>query len=84
MSTAALKIDLINQITGITDKARLKELLQLLHFQSDASVYITTKEEKAAIAAARRQIENGTIISNAAVQKDISQSLLSDKKIRVV
>lgn len=64
MSTAELKIDLINRITGITDKARLKELLQLLHFQSDASVYITSQEDKEAIAAARRQIENGAIISN--------------------
>jgi len=35
MSTAELKIDLINQITEITDEVYLREILQLLSFQSD-------------------------------------------------
>jgi hypothetical protein len=46
MSTAELQIDLINQITGITNKARLKELLQLLQFQNDEEIYATNEEEK--------------------------------------
>lgn len=46
MSTAELKIDLINQITGIKDKVRLKELLQLIKFQEDLSVYVTDDDEK--------------------------------------
>lgn len=75
MSTAELKIDLINQIANITDRGRLKELLQLLNFQNDTSVYITSQEEKNAIEEARKQIENGEIISNSAVQKEISQWL---------
>jgi len=75
MSTAELKIDLINQIANITDTGRLKELLQLLDFQNDKSVYITSQEEKNAIEEARKQIENGEIISNSAVQKEISQWL---------
>ena len=32
MITAELKLDLINQINNITDKVRLKELLQQLKF----------------------------------------------------
>ena len=75
MSTAELKIDLINQIANITDTGRLKELLQLLDFQNDKSVYITSQEEKNAIEEARKQIENGEIISNSAVQKEILQWL---------
>ena len=48
MSTAELKLNLINQIAGITDKVRLKEIMQLLKFQADESLYITNKEEKEA------------------------------------
>lgn len=75
MSTAELKIDLINQITSITDKVRLKELLQLLNFQSDVSIYVTSQEDKEAISEARKQVENGEIISNSDAQKEISQWL---------
>lgn len=46
MNTAELKLDLINHITSITDKARLKEILQQLKFQNDESIYITSEEEK--------------------------------------
>ena len=49
MSTAELKLNLINQIAGITDKVRLKEIMQLLKFQADESLYITNKEEKEAV-----------------------------------
>ncbi|SHE99598.1 hypothetical protein [Chryseobacterium takakiae] len=75
MSTAELKIDLINQITLIKDKARLKELLQLLKFQEDQSVYITTDEDKSAVFEARREIEYGKISSDEDVQKEINEWL---------
>ncbi|MBU4538361.1 MAG: hypothetical protein L6264_11405 [Weeksellaceae bacterium] len=75
MSTAELKIDLINQIVGITDKVRLKELLQLLRFQSDESVYTTTPEEKLAVAEAREEIEKGKVLSNEDVQNEIKKWL---------
>lgn len=75
MSTAELKIDLINQISSITDEVKLKELLHLLNFQNDESVYVTTQEDKDVIAEAQTQIRNGEIISNSDVQKEISQWL---------
>lgn len=71
MSTAELKIDLINQIANMTDKVRLKELMQLLKFQSDESVYITSEEDKRAISEARNQISDGKTISKEEVQKEI-------------
>ena len=71
MSTAELKLNLINQIAGITDKVRLKEIMQLLEFQSDKSLYITNKEEKEAVKEAQNQIKNGDGISNEDVQKEI-------------
>lgn len=75
MSTADLKIDLITQIASITDKARLKELLQILKFESESSIYVTNNEEKEAISIAQNQIENGEFISHEDFQKDIKKWL---------
>ena len=75
MSTAELKLNLINQIAGITDKVRLKEIMQLLKFQADESLYITNKEEKEAVKEAQNQIKNGDGISNEDVQKEIASWL---------
>ena len=75
MSTAELKLNLINKIAGITDKVRLKEIMQLLEFQSDGSLYITNKEEKEAVKEAKNQIKNGDGISNEDVQKEITSWL---------
>ncbi|WBV52374.1 hypothetical protein [Chryseobacterium gambrini] len=72
MSTAELQIDLINQITGITNKARLKELLQLLQFQNDEEIYITNEEEKKAVSEARTEIKEGSILSDEDFQKEIN------------
>ena len=75
MSTAELKLNLINQIAGITDKVRLKEIMQLLKLQADESLYITNKEEKEAVKEAKNQIKNGDGISNEDVQKEITSWL---------
>ena len=75
MRTAELKLNLINQIAGITDKVRLKEIMQLLKFQADESLYITNKEEKEAVKEAQNQIKNGDGISNEDVQKEITSWL---------
>ncbi len=75
MSTAELKLDLINQITSITDKVKLKELLNFIKFQADESTYITNDEEKKAIKEAKNQISNGNGISNEDVQKEITSWL---------
>ncbi|BEV06353.1 hypothetical protein [Chryseobacterium gambrini] len=72
MSTAELQIDLINQITGITNKARLKELLQLLQFQNDEEIYATNEEEKKAVSEARIDIKEGSILSDEDFQKEIN------------
>lgn len=75
MSTAELKVDLINQITLIKDKARLKELLQLLKFQEDQLVYITNDDERCAVFEARSEIESGKFSSDEDVQKEINEWL---------
>ena len=75
MSTAELKLDLISQIAGLTDKAKLRELMQLLQFQNEESLYITSEEEKNAIAEARQEIAEGKVFANEEVQKEIKESL---------
>ena len=75
MSTAELKNDLINHIAGISDNVQLEELLELINFQNDSTVYVTNDQEREAISEAQSQITNGQVLSNAEVQKEISQWL---------
>lgn len=75
MSTAELKSNLISQIKNITDKARLEELLKLVVFQNEEAAYVTSQEEKEAILEARKQIENGDVLTNSDVQNEITQWL---------
>ena len=47
MSTAELKLNLINQIAGITDKVRLKEIMQLLlNFKQMSLFTLLIKKKK--------------------------------------
>lgn len=75
MSNAELKIDLINQITNITDTIKLQEILQLLKFQNSKSAYILNEEEKSAILEAKNQISQGAVVSNSQVQEEITSWL---------
>ena len=75
MSTAELKLDLISQIAGLTDKVKLRELMQLLQFQNEESLYITSEEEKNAIAEARQEIAEGKVFANEEVQKEVKEWL---------
>lgn len=79
MSTADLKIDLITQIAGITDKVRLIELMQMLKFESENPPYITNDEEKQIVAEARTQIANGEFITNDDFQNEIQKWLKIQK-----
>lgn len=75
MNSAELKLNLINKITQITDVVKLKELLQLLNFQSDDTVYYTSEEEKKAILEVRNQVKKGEILSNEDVENEIDKWL---------
>ena len=75
MSTAELKLDLISQIAGLTDKVKLRELMELLKFQTEESLYITSKEEKTVIAEARQEVAEGKFFTNEEVQKEIKEWL---------
>lgn len=71
MSTTELKINLINQITNISDNGKLVEIFQLLKFQSVESIFKTNLSDKESISDARREISDGKIIDNSTFQKEI-------------
>lgn len=75
MSTAELQLDLINQIANIKDKVKLKELMQLLKFQNDNSIYVTNEDEKNAVSEARMEIAKGEVLTNDEVQNEIKEWL---------
>jgi len=75
MNSAELKLNLINKITQITDVVQLKELLQLIKFQSDDTVYLTNETEKEAVLEGRNQVKNGEILSQTDVEKEINEWL---------
>lgn len=75
MNSAELKLNLINKITQITDVVHLKELLQLLKFQSDDTVYHTTEAEKKAILEGRNQVKKGEVLSHEDVENEIDKWL---------
>ena len=75
MSTAELKLNLISQIASLTDKVKLRELMELLKFQTEESLYITSKEEKTVIAEARQEVAEGKVFTNEEVQKEIKEWL---------
>jgi len=75
MSTSELKLELITQIANLTDPVKLKELLQLLRFQADERIYVTTDEEKQAVSEARAQIGAGEVKSHETVQKELQEWL---------
>lgn len=75
MSTSELQLDLINKIANITDEIKLREILLLLQFQTDDSVFETSEEDKKAIAEAREQVANGHTLTNQEVQIEIHECL---------
>lgn len=75
MNTAELKIDLINKITSITDEVKLREILQLLEFQADKSMFETSEEDKNAIMEAKEQIAKEETLTYEEVQKEIKKCL---------
>jgi hypothetical protein len=75
MSTAELKLDLISEIAAITEKVKLKELLQLVKFQSEEQLFTTNDDEKKAITEARNQILEKKVSSNEEFQREIEQWL---------
>ena len=75
MSTANLKIDIINRITQIQDNNVIKELKRLLDFETSQGVFKTSPDQKRRIIQAKSEIKNRKVLSEVAANKQIEEWL---------
>jgi hypothetical protein len=75
MSTANLKIDLINRITQVQDSGIIKDLQRLLDFEMNEGVFKTTPDQKKRIVEAKAEIKQSKIISEVSANKEIQEWL---------
>ena len=75
MVTDEHKNRLIEKIKSIDDKDIIDEIYRLLKVDFDDTVYVTNEKQKAEIAEARKQIENGEGIDSKEVFKKMRKWL---------
>ncbi|ODS83182.1 MAG: hypothetical protein ABS46_07090 [Cytophagaceae bacterium SCN 52-12] len=75
MSTAELKISLINKITGLTDNALLEEIMRIVNFETDSVKFELNSDQKNAINIARAQIQNNEYQTNEQVEIEMQKWL---------
>lgn len=76
MSTAELKIDIINRITNLQDDDVLNTILNVLEKEANNETpYILSAAQKEAIQEARIQVAGGEVISSKEADKEIEEWL---------
>ncbi|WP_282630912.1 hypothetical protein [Empedobacter sedimenti] len=75
MNISDLKLELILQISNLNDKMKLEEILELLKFQTESSIYEVSEDEKLAIIEAKNQILNNNVLSNNVVNEEMNEWL---------
>ena len=75
MSIYDLKLELILQISNLNDKMKLEEILELLKFQTESSIYEVSEEEELAIKEAKNQISSNNVLSNSVVNEEMNEWL---------
>lgn len=78
MSTAELKINIINQITELKDNRIVEEIQRLLDFELNSEPYILSENQKLRIEKARKEFNDGQILSEHQANDDI-ESWLQEK-----
>ena len=78
MSTAELKINIINQITELKDNRIVEEIQRLLDFELNNEPYILSKNQKLRIEEARKELKEGKILSEQQANDEI-ESWLNEK-----
>ncbi|HMR17928.1 MAG TPA: hypothetical protein PKA53_01395 [Sphingobacterium sp.] len=75
MSTAELKIDIINRITNLKDAYLVEQIQRLLDFELEDIPYSLSKEQKQRINEAREEFSQGKVLSEAQANSDIEKWL---------
>lgn len=75
MSTANLKIDLINKITQITETNVIKEIKRILDFELDEGIFRLSEDQKKRISGAKMEVKQKKYITDSSANKEISEWL---------
>ena len=75
MSTAELKIDLINRITQLKDASLIEEIKRLMDFELDKGNFELTAEQKTRIAEAKNEYQSGKTLSESDANNQIQEWL---------
>lgn len=75
MSTAELKINIINRISNLEDDAVIEKIKRLLDFELENKIYQLSDDQLNRIQEAKNEYTKGRIVSNEQANKDIEQWL---------
>jgi len=75
MSTAELKINLINRITQLNDANLVAQIQRLLDFELNENIYKLSKEQLDNIREAKEEYISGKIMTDKQANSDIEQWL---------
>ncbi len=75
MSTAELKLKVINRITNITDNNLIEQIHRLIDFELEKDVYELNEEQTQRIAEAKEEYQKGETLTNEEVIKEIEKWL---------
>jgi hypothetical protein len=75
MSTAELKINLINRITQLNDANLVAQIQRLLDFELNENIYKLSKEQLDNIHEAKEEYASGKIITDKQADSEIEQWL---------
>lgn len=75
MSTAELKINIINRISNLEDDAVIEKIKRLLDFELENKIYQLSDDQLNRIQEAKNEYAKGKIVSNEQANKDIEQWL---------
>ena len=77
MSTADLKIELINRITNLKDDSLFEQIQRMLDFEVEEGIYKLSEEQTQRIMEAREEYSAGKILSEKKANSEIEKWLNS-------
>ena len=77
MSTADLKIELINRITNLKDDSIIEQIQRMLDFEVEEGIYKLSEEQTQRIMEAREEYSAGKILSEKKANSEIEKWLNS-------
>lgn len=74
MTTANLKIELINKITQLKESHVINEINRILDFESDKGIFKLNSKQKASILEGKKEYKTGKVLSEKDANKQIQEN----------